>query len=171
MRTPANPSPGENCSFTPIRTPHPILKLSLGMTAVISGERYTDSIPLHDLLENKEYAFGRERSKADPPDTIRVILTGEGADTISRDHFKVSLYDGRVFIEDLKSRNGTFLGRTKLPARVPFELVDEAIITLNTATRSVFCASSGPLSEPTQECMSQCDQKVMQALLSKIRGE
>jgi hypothetical protein len=148
-RTPANPSPEENCSLTPIRTLHPILKLSPGITAVIGGERHTDSIPLHDLLQNKEYVFGRERSKADPPDTIRVILTGEGADTISRDHFKISLHDGRIFIEDLKSRNGTFLGRTKLPARVPSELVDEATITLNTTTRFVFSASSGPLSEPT----------------------
>jgi DNA-binding winged helix-turn-helix (wHTH) protein len=56
---------------------------------------------------------------------------------ISRDHARVVVEDRRVFIEDLGSKNGTFVGARRIDA--PTELVDGDVISIGSA-RIVFRA-------------------------------
>ena len=42
--------------------------------------------------------------------------------TVSRDHARLSHKEGRWFVEDLGSRNGTFVNKRRIPSHAPFSL-------------------------------------------------
>ena len=42
--------------------------------------------------------------------------------TVSRDHARLSHKEGRWFVEDLGSRNGTFVNTKRIPSHAPYSL-------------------------------------------------
>lgn len=54
---------------------------------------------------------------------------------ISRQHVEISLHEGKFFVTDLESRNGTFIGETRLPPRTPTPMNGLTIVRLGQQTR------------------------------------
>jgi pSer/pThr/pTyr-binding forkhead associated (FHA) protein len=54
---------------------------------------------------------------------------------ISRQHVEISVRGDRFFISDLESRNGTFIGETRLSPRTPTPLNGATIVRLGRRTR------------------------------------
>jgi two-component system, cell cycle response regulator len=75
---------------------------------------------LFDLIEGNEVVVGRSAENQIPLDI-------EG---ISRKHCKFSSNDGKFFIEDLGSKNGTYVNNNKIT--IPFELNKGDIIKIGT---------------------------------------
>jgi hypothetical protein len=73
-----------------------------------------------------------------PPDLIIVIGRVNDADLllldekISRKHAKISTHDGRVTIEDLASRNGTFVNGVKIVGPVELQEGDKIVVGSST---------------------------------------
>ncbi|MBI4614961.1 MAG: protein kinase [Planctomycetes bacterium] len=82
---------------------------------VLSGERVGKR---HPLAEGKEYVLGRGEGCE-----IRIL-----GGAVSGKHCKVSVREGAVSAEDLKSRNGTFVDERQISA--PTELALESILRL-----------------------------------------
>jgi hypothetical protein len=54
---------------------------------------------------------------------------------MSRRHAEISLQGNKFFISDLESRNGTFIGETRLPPRTPTPLNSSTVVWLGRRTR------------------------------------
>jgi pSer/pThr/pTyr-binding forkhead associated (FHA) protein len=54
---------------------------------------------------------------------------------MSRQHAEISLRGNKFFISDLESRNGTFIGETRLPPRTPTPLNSSTVVWLGRRTR------------------------------------
>ncbi|NJN99863.1 MAG: FHA domain-containing protein [Anaerolineales bacterium] len=86
-----------------------------------------------------------------PPEKKKVITTfpfvigRDGSDfnipgdqTLSRQHVEISVRDNKFFITDLESRNGTYIGETRLPPRKPTSLGNSSIVRLGHRTQLKF---------------------------------
>jgi len=76
-----------------------------------------DKIVLQDLKEGRNYSFSRDEVKIGRSSDNHLVLKDS---TVSRRHARLFFKDGTWFVEDLGSKNGTFLngGLLKEPARV-----------------------------------------------------
>jgi pSer/pThr/pTyr-binding forkhead associated (FHA) protein len=54
------------------------------------------------------------------PSLCERIIADDG---VSRRHFRIGVADGKLFVEDLNSLNGTFLDNRELPPFQPIQLV------------------------------------------------
>ncbi|MCK6624510.1 MAG: FHA domain-containing protein [Anaerolineae bacterium] len=83
-----------------------------------------------------------------PPERKKVITTfpfvigRDGANfnipgdqTLSRQHVEISVRGNKFFITDLESRNGTYIGQTRLPPRTPTPLGNGSIVRLGHRTQ------------------------------------
>ena len=57
-----------------------------------------------------------------------------GSMLISRNHCRLDLMDGKVYITDLGSRNGTLLNNKPIPENIPVELNNQSLITIGSLT-------------------------------------
>ncbi|MCL4297862.1 MAG: FHA domain-containing protein [Anaerolineae bacterium] len=58
-----------------------------------------------------------------------------GDQTLSRQHVEISVRDNKFFITDLESRNGTYIGQTRLPPRTPTPLGNTSVVRLGHRTQ------------------------------------
>lgn len=58
-----------------------------------------------------------------------------GDQTLSRQHVEISLRGNKFFITDLESRNGTYIGETRLSPRTPIPLGNTSIVRLGHRTQ------------------------------------
>jgi hypothetical protein len=123
--------------FSPARyddiQPHQELAPSIDIPVIldvnVAGVRQKGPISLLGLLQKQEYVFGRAPdSPNDGPNTIRVQLLR--SEKISRSHFTIIEHDGRYWISDLDSRNGTYLNGTELTPHKEYELAPGSEIGL-----------------------------------------
>jgi hypothetical protein len=99
----------------------PSLEIPAGLKLVIDGNKQASPLCLVELLNNREYVFGRaDSSQSKDPREIRVAVYG--SEHLSRHHFKIATHDGRYWITDLGSTNGTFLNTCRLSPNVEREL-------------------------------------------------
>ncbi len=82
-----------------------------------------------------EFAGSEIRIGRDPE--LELVITGEGRKVVSGHHARFVHREGDWWIEDLGSRNGTFLNEKRLDARVPICVPVDSIINLG-ATGPVF---------------------------------
>ncbi|MBE7474906.1 MAG: hypothetical protein DPW09_37035 [Anaerolineae bacterium] len=71
------------------------------------------------------YVIGRDGSNFNIP----------GDQTLSRQHVEISVRGNKFFITDLESRNGTYIGETRLPPRTPTPLGNTSIVRLGHRTQ------------------------------------
>ncbi len=73
--------------------------------------------------------------------TFPFVIGRDGCDfnipdqRISRRHAEITVRDGKFFVTDLESRNGTFIGTTKLPPRTPTPLNGSTVVRLGQQTQ------------------------------------
>lgn len=86
---------------------------------VIHGSATTDcvTIPLPCLI-------GRGRESDLSVDSL----------VVSRNHCRLDLIDGKVFITDLGSRNGTLVNDQFIPCNIPFELNNQSVFSIGPLT-------------------------------------
>lgn len=78
----------------------------------------------HDVRE-AEATIGRDPSS-------RITISGDAAKAVSGNHARVFLADGQWWVEDVGSRNGTFMGNNRLQTGVRHALAKGSIIGLGT---------------------------------------
>lgn len=102
----------------PVYVPPPVeptMQNAVRLTILNSGRRIS-------LSNDEPILIGRQDgARGFYPD---VDLTGDGGleGGVSRRHARLSFYQGRCYVEDLESANGTFLNQQRLAPRTPHPL-------------------------------------------------
>ena len=78
----------------------------------------------HDIRES-EAVIGRDPS-------AQIVISGDAAKTVSGRHARVFLADNGWWVEDVGSRNGTFIGSKRLEPGIRHAIVKSSIIGLGT---------------------------------------
>jgi pSer/pThr/pTyr-binding forkhead associated (FHA) protein len=84
----------------------------------------TSSAEKEKLITTFPFVIGRDGCDFNIPDQ-----------RISRRHAEITVRDGKFFVTDLESRNGTFIGTTKLPPHTPTPLNGSTVVRLGQQTQ------------------------------------
>lgn len=90
-----------------------------------STHKHLNNFSLRDLRSGKSYVFGRKPQTHQGIDTGSVPVSLNGSEKISRTHFKIFEREGRYYIEDLGSLNGTRVSGAALTPKVAVELKEK----------------------------------------------
>jgi hypothetical protein len=100
----------------------PSLEIPAEFNLAINGKKLAGTLCLVELLNNREYVFGRaDSSQTNDPKELRVVV--KSLQRVSRHHFKIAAHDGRYWISDLSSKFGTILNAVRLTPYVEHELM------------------------------------------------
>ena len=83
---------------------------------------------LRDLGSSKSHEFETSQVRLGRAPDVELAVSGEGNEVVSGYHARITHRDGSWWIEDLGSRNGTFLGDKRLVPGGVERLVPGAVI-------------------------------------------
>lgn len=72
--------------------------------------------------ESMEYILGRFENGARNPGEIDLTPYGAMDRGVSRHHLRIHFHDGRLYVTDMASTNGTFIGKVRLEPNTPMVL-------------------------------------------------
>jgi hypothetical protein len=114
---PSRPNPAPPLPIQAAKPRQPRLRLKVLQAPTSPQEK-------DKLITSFPFVIGRNDSNFDIPDQ-----------RISRQHLEITLHEGKFFVTDLESRNGTFIGETRLPPRTPMPINGLTIVRLGQQTR------------------------------------
>ena len=120
------------------------------------------------LPDGSEHALGCDVTIGRGDENDLIVKTT----TVSREHARVSHREGRWFVEDLGSRNGTFVNRKRIPAHAPYALhhADRIDIGSETLVFSWLTQSTDPDETDAMENLPPVATRVLSPFQQQVVG-